>query len=433
MSEKVAFSACIDNERVFAFSRALATQDEAIEICEDDFQGTLGPIRSSEDFIDLHDTIFLSEIEPLIDNQNFDTNFLIGLEAPVRPADDQDTTLFRFIDSADDEGLDFFHVDAGLFPWDSLVLNQNQGLDSQPNNLNANQDCAMMRFNSNFGGIESNGLLHDRSCTRGFEGAICRSNCVLDEINVDVGESRFKVVIEEEAAGVVTAVQALNWCAVFDDDFDQSLTLGPVRGEDEFLALTSNLRSNSVLIAHVEAFGSARIALDLRVPIDLIEPRLQNPADTSVFRFLDEDPNALGLDFFHGDAGSFPWGENEPNNLNNDENCINLVFEPSGDDDEVLNFFLEDVSCNQQRSQGFLCRGDREVLDDDEQADVLLAGNALIGFSLTSVFILLFVASVCYGCRLQNSIIKINEQLVVTTLKETGAQGRNFYLQSNLK
>lgn len=181
-SERIAFTGCVNNERLFALSRGFGSQTSAVDACVNEFQATLGPIRNELEFTEIINAVRVAD--PLIiDLENVD--YLIGLEAKNGQNEDGgNTSVFSFIDESDNEGLDFFHGDQGEFPWDSR---------SQPNNANGVQNCAASRYraSNNF-----SGLVNDLPCERDFQGAICRTACSNTEIDISFDDVLFKVVLE---------------------------------------------------------------------------------------------------------------------------------------------------------------------------------------------------------------------------------------------
>lgn len=348
MSDRIAFTSCVENKRLFALKRSFGNQLQAISACETEFAGTLGPIRSAVEFNEVIQGIV--EAELFFENNDEVNRYLIGLEAKNGQGNGGgNTSAFSFINGTDTGGLDLFQDGVGSFPW---AFNQPN------NNLAFTENCAASRFET----IDTSGLLHDFNCNLGFDGAICRSPCNTRQIDIPINKTLFKIVIENEIEGAVTPNQAVDRCSLFLDEFDDPMKLGPIQGELEFNEIIDQLTASPEFLTIVQENINIDITLDLRVPV---RNRDRSEINTTDYLFLDEDLDADGLEFFHGPIGRFPWAPNEPNNRLGIQNCVHLVAIQVPDPESVI-FRLFDRECEGRLADAFLCRGQTnfDVKDD---------------------------------------------------------------------
>lgn len=394
---RTAFSRCISNQRLFIIPES-ATQSEAQTNCEA-FKSSLGPIRSASEYNETVKIIFEAErIEDLLD---FELQYFIGLEAgeingPI--LEPSDTTAFQFLnevgDGRDDVALEFYHVEAGEFPWDDL------NIDAQPNNAaGLAVSCGGIRFSNQ---NEGSGLLHDIDCNNNLNGGVCRGSCLVTEADLILDANFFKIVFENENEGVATSNQAIDRCSFFQDQNDKPLVLGATTNKNELDLLINSLSENSITQEILTTEESFRVALGLKVP----ESLEMEPIDTSSFLFLDEDVDAAGLDFFQVDVGEFPWKANEPNNVEGDEHCA--LLELSFGNNEQIEAFIVSAPCR-ELTHAMLCVSvdnvvqEDEALEGEEIQNESPLGHVLLAFSSIAFLVLsvqmIFFAKHCSKYR----------------------------------
>lgn len=364
MSNIIAFTRCINNERLFTFKAPFLSPfpslQEGIDICDEELNAAfgLGPMNGDE-FTEISRATIEADLANF--QGGFSSDFLIGLTAnPGQEDNIADTSAFNFVEEDDEdiEGLEFFQGDIGEFPWAS----------DEPDNSIANEDCVTLEFEA---GNILDGRLHDVRCDSGFEGGICRTSCSTTELKVVLTDTLFTIVFEDEDSGTVTANQGVDRCTFVTDDFEFAMSLGPIRGEVEFDALTEQLKRSDEFREALSKNGEFKIAIDLRVPEAERVGRRFDRFNTSLFLFLDEDFNSEGLGFYHVEQGEFPWAEGEPDNRIDDEHCVHLVAELSEGSQDIT-FLISDESCGVRLADGILCRGQAKInddIDDEEEED----------------------------------------------------------------
>lgn len=183
-------------------SRSLldVTQQEAIQQC-DSINATLGPVVNSNEYNNISGLIrndeTLFNFDPLVSNH--DISFYIGLEAKVN---NRNPTDFLFVDNVPglEDGIDFYHVQRGQFPW---------GTD-QPDKFFDNQDCGQILFfrnrDDNIPGGNVDGLVDDVACDKSH-GFICRSlvSCVVEEPDLPDDPSNEADVDDDQRKNVIVA------------------------------------------------------------------------------------------------------------------------------------------------------------------------------------------------------------------------------------
>lgn len=205
----------------------------------------------------------------------------------------------------------------------------------------------------------------------------------------------------------ITQFQAIEDCAQLNS---LNLTLGPILNISEFSGVVEFLESNDQLFTFDPDLVDHQIGF--YVGLQAFQGQQVDGGDTLDFSFVSsqvESIDEFSLDFYHVQLGNFPWGINQPDNFENDQNCAQLSFfrDEANELGRLFNGVLDDIRCD--GSNGFICRGpclpeDLDIADEAEKDDL----NVGIICGITFLFVSLTVSVVLHQrARKQQSHLKL--------------------------
>lgn len=351
---KIAFTSCMGNERFYAIQQSTYSKQEAINLCLNEFQGSLASFPTINEFDEVQQILLPTEDEQL-NEQILQKNYFLDAFSNDFEIDKNDF----YIDPLEDE-IGVFKVEAGINlsnAHDEILKPQ---LVTAKNRKSSFENMKFVESLDAFKAGNSIDSLHKQPFSDVFKGVICRSACAAHEIDIELESSFYKIVYESGADSFVTSDQASSKCSQFEDTSGQHLPLsfGSITDETDLQQILDILSNDIRIIYEIETMGQFSIA----------------------FR----------------------------NTSKNSQNCVKLVFHK--DKDRIISR-VEDISCSIARSQGVFCQKKRqtsEVEGGDGVKEI-----AYVSGIFAIIYCCLFFCFVCIGWQIQNAIDDVTDQMYI--------------------